>query len=356
MKIEIFSKNLKRLLLLILCLTSFNIVKSQDEPAWMMQSWRTEQYPSSVFITGFAQDGKNSNETLAQATERIKDIARADLSESILASVQSVSESYSESILVGGSESINENFKSQTKISTDLEINGIRVESYAKDNVVYGFAFANKYEIIGYYKANLNMQVQQIEGLISTATELEQKREKKKAKDEFNKALPIFTEITKAQGILSAVDKNITDDGLKMQKTMKLYNEIIQANARLAQGIFVYITTNEDMFGNKTTEIENRLKAILAVNSCSFTTDEAEADWKLYITAKSREYNLSKKIYFSYVDAEVQLFKAPSDKHVYQNEISQKGGHSLSYKAAAKKAYEEISDTISKEILKWINN
>jgi hypothetical protein len=356
MKIRISSKNLKYTFLLLLFLTTFNIVKSQDEPAWMLQSWRTEQYPSSVYITGFAQDGKNPNETLADATKRLKDMARAELSESILASVQSVSENYSQSILEGDSESITETFKSQTKISTDLEINGIRVESFVKNNIVYGFAYANKFEIIGYYKANLNMQVQQIEGLINTATELEQKREKPKAKTEFNKTLPIFTEVTKAQGILSAVNKNITEDDLMMQKTMKLYNEVVQANARLAQGIFVFIITDEDIFGNKTTDIENRLKAILAVNGCSFTTVEEEADWKLNITATSREYNLSNKVYFSYVDAEVKLFKAPSDKHVYQNEISLKGAHSQSYKAAAKNAYAEISDTISEKILTWINN
>lgn len=356
MKFKILIKNLKRISLLLLFLSSFNSAKSQSEPAWMVQAWRAEQYPANVFITGFAQDNKKSNETLAEATERLKNLARANLSTSILASIQSVSENYIQSILEGDSEAIKEKFEYKTNISTDLEINGIHADSYVKNGTVYGFASANKYEIIGYYKANLNMQIQQIEGLISTAAELEQKREKSKAKAEFKKTLPIFTEITKAQGILSAVDKNITDDDLKMQKTMKLYNEVVQANARLAQGILVYIVANEDLFGAETNSLENNLKAILAENSCSFTKAEEEADWKIFIKATAREYNYSNKIYFSYVDAEVQLFKAPSDKHLYQNEFSYKGGHSLSYKAAAKKAYEEISDTISKEILKWINN
>jgi len=356
MKIEILNRNLKRVILLILCLTSFNIVKSQKEPAWMKQSWRTEQYPSNVFITGFAQDEKNSNETVAEATERIKDLARTDLSESILASVQSVSENYSQSIMVNDSENFTENFKYETKISTNLEINGIRVESYVKNNLVYGFAFANKYEIIGYYKANLNMQVQQIEGFIKTALELEKNNEKNKAKEEFNKTLPVFTEVTKSQGILSAVDKSITDEDLKMQNTMKLYNDVVQANARLAQGVIVYIVTEENLFGNTSTAIENNLKAILAENGCRFTKDENEYDWKVIINATSREYNFSNNVYFSFVDAEVKLFKAPSDKHVYQNEFSQKGAHSKSYRDAAEKAYNEIGNSISEKILIWINN
>jgi len=356
MKIEILSKNLKRAVLLLLCITTLNIVKAQKEPAWLMQSWRTEQYPSNVFITGFAQDDKNSNETLAEATERLKDLARTNLSESILASVKSVSDNYIQSITEDGSETFTEKFQYETQITTDLEINGIRVEAYSKDNIVYGFAYANKYEIIGYYKANLNMFVQQIEGFISTAKELEEQREKNKARTEFNKTLPIFTEVTKAQGILSAVDKNATEDDLKMEKTMKLYNEIVQANARLEQGIYVYIVTNEDIFGEKTMAIENHLKGILAENGCSFTKDKDVADWKVKINASSREYNYSNNVYFSYVDAKVELFKAPSDKHVFQDEFSYKGAHSKSYNAAAGKAYTEVSKPISEKILNWINN
>ncbi len=356
MKTKTFFRNLRPYILIVVCLFSIKPVQAQNDPAWLLESWRTEQYPVSVFITGFAQDGINSNETVADATERAKNIARANLSEGIIASVQSVSDSYSQSIMEGDNESVKETFKSEIKVSSDLEINGIRVETYVKDKIVYGFAYANKYEIIGYYKSNLNMQVQQIEGFINTAKELEESNEKNKAKAEYNKALPLFDDVKYAQGILSALDKNITDSDLKMQKTMELYNEVVQANARLAQGIYVYINSNEELFGEETMALENHLKAILAENGCSFTTDETVADWKIKIKSTSREYNYSNNIYFSYVDAEVELYKAPSDKHVYQNEFSQKGAHSKSYRSAAKKAYDEISNPISEKILKWINN
>jgi hypothetical protein len=306
------------------------------------------------------QDGINKNETIAEATERVKNMARANLSESILASVQSVSDSYSKSIIEKDAKSFNEtvteSLQSQIKVSSKLDINGIRIESYVKNNLVYGFAFANKYEVIGYYKANLNLKVQQIEGFINTANEFENKREKKKAKDEFNKTLPIFNEIAEAQGILSALDKNISEDDLKMQKTMSLYNEVSQANARLAQGINIYMTTNEDLFGDSASSIENNLKAILSKNGCNFVTDPEIADWKIDISASSRQYNRADGFYYSYVDAAVKLYKSPSEKHVYQNEISEKGGHNKSYKDAARKAYDEISKQISNEILPLINN
>lgn len=355
MKTKTYLPNLKYLLFILL-LSCSELLFAQKEPAWISESWRSSQYPSSVYLTGFVQDGKNKNESVAEATERVKNMARANLSESILSSVQSVNDSYSESIMKGDSEVVNESFKSQIKVSTNLEINGINTESFVADNFIYGFAYANKYEVIGYYKANLNMQVQQIEGFINTAKELESKHEKKKAKDEFVKTLPIFEDIKKAQGILSALDKNITQDGLKMETTMNLYNEVVQANARLSQAIMVYINSSEDNFGDSSKAIENGLKAILAENECSFTTNEAEADWKIKINASSREYNYSNNVYFSYVDAQVELYKAPSDKHVYQNEFTQKGAHSKSYKAAARKALDDISKQVSEKILNWINN
>lgn len=356
MKAKFFTSIFNRTIFSVLFLSSFFIVKAQNDPAWLMESWRTTQYPPSTFITGFAQDSKNKSETIAEATERVKNFARANLSESILASVKSINESYSQSILEGKKESVSETFKSQINISTDIEINGIKLETFVKENIVYGFAFANKYEIIGFYKANLNMQVQQIEGYISTALELERNNEKNKAKEEFNKVVPVFDQIATSQGILSAVDKNISDEDLKMKQTMQFYNEVVQANARLAQGIVVFITTNEDLFNEKTYSIENNLKAILAANGCRFTKLEEEADWKVEIMATTREFNYSNNVYFSYVDAVVKLFKAPTDKHVFQDELSQKGAHSKSYRDAARKAYEEISNPISEKILTWINN
>jgi len=348
------NRTVKLLLLTIFLWPIIYSVQAQKDPAWLADSWRTAQYPSNIYLTGYAQDEKNNNESTAEAIGRVTSMARGYLSESILSSIKSVNDSYSQSISDGKSETIKETFQSEIQVSTNLEINGVNVESFVQGNTVYGFAYANKYEIIGYYKSSLNMKVQQIEGYIHTAYELEEKREKIKAREEFNKSLPVFEEIKEAQGILSALDKNISQDDLKIQKTMRLYNEVIQANTRLKQAVLVYISTHENLFGEHISAIESGLKAILSQNECSFTTDEDKADWKLYVNASSREYNYSNKVYFSYVDAEVQLFKAPSDKHVYQNTFEQKGAHSKSYQAAARKAYKEISNLISDEILSWI--
>jgi len=331
------------------------LIKAQESPAWLTNSWRIEQYPSNVFITGFAQDNKNAEESIADAIGRVTAMARGNLSEKIISSIQSVNDSYSQSISDGKSEQIKETFQSEIRVSTDIEINGVHIENYVKDNIVYGFAYANKYEIIGYYKSIINMTIQQIEGYIKTAQALEQQREKIKAKEEFNKTFPFFDKIKEAQGILTALDNTIPDEQLKMQKSIELYNEVVQANVRLQQAVLVFLSSNENLFGTQTTAIENGLKAILSENECSFTENENIADWKIYIKASAREFNYSKNVYFSYVDAEVQLFKAPKGKHVYQEILEQKGAHSKSYPDAARNAYNEISNLIADKVLERIN-
>lgn len=332
------------------------LIKAQEPPAWLTDTWRIEQYPSNIFLTGFAQDNKNTDESIAETIGRVTAMARGNLSEKIISSIKSVNESYSQSISDGKSESIKETFQSEISVSSDIKINGVHIENYVKDNNVYGFAYANKYEIIGYYKSTLNMNVQQIEGIITTAQELEEKREKIKAKEEYNKTFPYFDKVKEAQGILIALDHTIPDEQLKMKRTTELYNEIVQANVRLQQAVLVFVSTQEDLFGEKATAIENGLKAILSENECSFTDDEQIADWKIYIKASAREFNYSKNVYFSYIDAEVQLFKAPSEKHVYQEILEQKGAHSKSYNDAARNAYNEISDLLADKILNRINH
>lgn len=331
-------------------------LNAQSEPNWLSEAWRTEQYPSNVFLIGYAQDNINKSESVAKATERVQDLARANLSESLLSSIKSVNDSYKKSVMHGDNETISETYKFEINVTSDLVLNGVRVESFVKGNLVYGFAHANKYEIIGYYKANLNMYIQQIEGFINTTKELEDDREKSKAKKENEKALPIFDKIKEAQGILSAIDKNIPESELKMEHSMDLYNTVIQTQARLAQGIIVYIETEEDLFSTKVTKTETGIKAILAENGCRFTLNKDEADFKVIVSSIAREYNYSNKVYFSYVDAVVKLYKSPEEKHIYENKFSKKGAHSKSYNEAALNAYNEVGKVISEKILTWINN
>lgn len=329
---------------------------SQNKPLWVESAWRQANYPSSNFLTGFAEDVKGSDETVAKATERAKNIAAENLARNIVSTIHSVSKSYTQSVEYGDNEKLQKTFEAQTKSETDATINGIKVDSYydEKNNYVYAFAYVNRYEVIGYYKAQISMHIQQIEGYIATAEAFKQKAEIAKAEAEYNKTIPLFAKIEYAQGLLTAVDKNADETSLQIQKGIGLKNKVVQALSDLKQGISVLINYSADMFGTTTYALEDKIKAELSQNNCHFVYEQEQADWIITIDAKARQYNEMYGTYYAYVDATLNIERGYNHQHVYQNSFEQKGGSMRNFNDAATKAYTDIAPKIAGQILKYI--
>ncbi|MCW3807898.1 hypothetical protein [Plebeiibacterium marinum] len=339
----------------LITLFSFQLY-AQQEPQWTQSNWRQTQYPGTSFLTGFAEDVKSDNETIAEAMERIKNMALGNLAQSVISSVKSVSQNYAQSTMYGDSEEIKKTFETQTRSESDAEINNVKTETFhnTKTNFIYAFSYVNRFEVIGYYKANISMNIQQIQGFINTANQLISTAEKTKAKEELKKTIPLFSETEYAQGLLTAVDKNIDDSGLLMQKSVELRNQVINKLAELEQGVYIYFEALADVFSSSDKTLENKLKANLADNGCSFTNDKTVADWIVQINATSRKNTIYMDIYSSYVDAEIKLTKVYNQKVEYEDKMSKKGNSTKNYELAAVKAYENLASILSDNILEHI--
>ncbi len=342
------------LLVLIIC---YSINTYGQQPKWLSPDYRAIKYSEEVFLTSFTQDKKQAGETMADALDRVKDIVRADIAKNVITKIESVSKLYSEDKTINNSETFVEVFQSAIKTETNAEINGIKIDNYfdTENNAVYAIAYANKFEIIGYYKANISLNIQQIEGHIMAAEQLLAASEKSKAKKEYLKTVPLFAKLEYAQGLLIAIDKTTDENSLQTKKSIDYRIKVSKALAELEQGIYIYIECDSQLFENPSTLLENKLKSQLAKQGCSFTRNLNEADWIINIEASARKFsNPNQGIYFSYVDANINLTKKLGNKNVYQDEVKQKGG-SRGYKEAAQKAYEEIAMVLATNFLKWIN-
>lgn len=326
-----------------------------QEPLWLKPIYRESTYPNNEFITSLIQDNKEDSETTANAIERVKNLASANLVQSIISNIESINSYYAKSNIANGNENFNETYTSEVKATTNIEINGLKVETFISGNIVSAFAYANKSEITGYYMATLNMTLEKIRSTIESAAELENQSEKNKAKNLYKSTLPLFSQIQNSQGILAAINKDIQPTDLKMDVAMSYLQQLTLALSRLEQSILVFIETDEDLFGSKQHDIENQLKAELAKNNCSFSNEKENADWRISIKAKAREQNFSNGFYFSYVDATVWLYKSSNNKNIYQNSFSQKGVHNISYTTAAQEAYKKSGQPIATELIEWIN-
>lgn len=72
---------------------------------------------------------------------------------------------------------------------------------------------------------------------------------------------------------------------------------------------------------------------------------EASADWAITIKASSRQYNTmdfgSSVNYFSYVDAEIAVEKVVTNQRIYEDMLTEKGGHTHNFTEAARDAYKK---------------
>jgi hypothetical protein len=316
---------------------------------------RGELYPAEAFFTGFAESARRINESVEIAGKRLQKEAQGLLVESIRIKVESSTKSTNSSRRINQSETLESSLKSEVSTEAGAEIIGIKTESYydKSTNTVYAFAYANKYEVIGYYKANLSLQFQQAEGALKTAEQLEVSGEKVKARKQCDEVFPLLAKIRSAQDLLIVLDNTANSATLKVVETEQIYNSLTQMQARLVQATLFFVSGNEKLFGKIENIIANKVKADLAHKGCSFVKNVGQADFHLKITANVRLSSKVDDLVFCFADVEVDLFDNHKKKSVFSDEFSEKGG-SNSQEKAGRKAMENAANKIVEKLKPWL--
>ena len=348
---------MKTTTILLLALMSVSTLFGQTPPNWLQDADRERNYPNNVFITGLSTGNIRAGETKATAETRLRKEAQGYVAEAIRIQVTSVTDMHDtrikeQSTGKEATEKINSIFEAAVKTSSTIELTGLKTDSYYDENtgLIYGFAYVNKYELTGYYNAFLTMNMQQLESMLNTAKQLETSGEKSKARTQYEETIPLLVKVEQAQDVLVALDRNAN---IQRNKTAQYRSDIIQALARLAQGVYIYLEDKEDLFGKSSSLISNKVKSILSKNGCSFTADVSQCDYILKLNASARKHGDAGQIVFCYADVEVTLIKKQTQKTVYQEELKQKGGHT-SYENAAREAFEEAGKTIGDKLLERV--
>ena len=326
----------------------------QGIPDWLDEDFRRMKFPETVYLTGFVY--RIVENGVSETTQQAKIEAQADLVKQVRLMLKSKTQTQSSAQSINGRYEERESFANQTSAEANAEIIGMKTETYLdqKAQLVYAFAYANKYELTGYYKSNLTINIGQIESFVKTATDLEANNEKSKARQQLENARPIFEKIRSAQDLLIAIDANTSIEDLQQTKTESLYNQLTQMQARLAQGVYVYVQSSEDLFGVSVNIVTDKLMGVLAKRGCSFVDDSDQADFILSLSATARKIeNGSTSIVFCYGDVTVELYSNSKQKTVYRDEISHKGG-SNNYERAGRKAFEDVAALIADKISAWI--
>ena len=347
---------MKKIVLISCFFFAFLAVFGQGSaPAWLSENVRALRYPEESFYTGFVYYFVEQGKSQQSIVENAKTEAQADLVKQIRLRVEAKTQSNIYTQNTKGNYSETESFFSEAKTAADAEITGIKTETYydEKEKKVYALAYVNKYELIGYYKGNLSLNITQIEGLLQTAKDLETNGEKSKARQQLEAAKPLFAKVRYAQDLMNVFDPNMSSDDLQQQKTETLYNQLVQMQARLAQAVYVFVESTEDLFGTSVDIVANKVKAELAINGCSFVDDNEDADFKLRIRVTTRSSDKKDNIVFCYADTAIELFDNHKQKVVFSDEIAQKGG-SNSLDKAGRTAMANVAATIVEKLSNWV--
>lgn len=210
-----------------------------------------------------------------------------------------------------------------------------------------------KHELVLYLQNRLGQKLTQTRSYLNTATSLLHDGEKAKARQQCENANKELLAIRQIQDSIQKADVSVPYSLLKQDETEALYNEATALSAQLAQAVTVYVESNEDLFGKSVSIIADILKSKLAQNGCSFT-EEKRADYKILITAETRESSSTGSLVFCYADVSMELISTTKQRSLYSDNISEKGG-SNSKEKAARKAMENAADQIMKSISNLIN-
>jgi hypothetical protein len=333
------------------------VLWGQAPPRWMDRTERGRLYPSGAFLTGFVSETVRTGDDIPQTMERLKAEAQKALSESIRVRIEGHTLTSDRSLRVDGKEQIISTYQASVHASSNIELVGVKTDAWfdRRKNEVYAFACVNKRELADYCKAGIGLLLTQIESALLTAGQLEQSGEKARARKQCREAMSMLEQVRDAQDLLMVTDA-ADSESLQQTPSEALRNTAIHMLARLAQAVYVYVESREEIFGEKVDIIANKLKAVLSNSGCSFVTDAVQADFMLTLDASAREASNSDGLVYCYADVKIALFAVHKQKGVYEDKISQRSG-SVDRERAGRKALENIAVTsITDKLMPWIKN
>ena len=352
----------KRILLIIL-LSQPLFAFSQIPPDWWEPASRQFHYPKGEWYIGFVTGEQKPCESIDNAYSRLKDEARVEAVSSIRMNIEKQMSNSSRSELLHSTtqfdERITEVFESKTHISVELEVAGLKIDAWQdpKTKDIGAFAYVSRKELIKKTEKQITVTLTKIEMAIDNVSQMVEAEQKVKAREAAQNALPLFAEVEQSQKLLLSIDDDT--ESLQLDEMHSLQQKLLNICASLQHGLKLFISCTAVLGDKPFPTLQKELQAGLSDVGCEFVQDSSIADWSVYINANTRDYNCldygGVKAFTSYVDVGVGIDKQRTSQRIYEDEIHQKGTHTLNYAEAARSAYKDVVKNLSKTIKEVIS-
>ncbi len=300
-------------------------------PSWCNNEWRSNNYPRALYLQGFIVGEQQTNESIEQTLQRLKEQAQAEALQNIIATQNAIK-----------------------------DIPNLSVESWhnPQTNEVFAFAWAKKEDLVRTLKKQIISRVTRAEMAIEEAEGLLAEGEKNAARKSIAKAIEHLQQVEEQQKVVQSVDSNTEMEDIAFAESNALKQRVNALHQQLKNGVSVYIGGEVTVFDKSYPTFIQQIKQEISPMGCTFTTNEAEADWVIRLQGTMQEYNTMQKSSYStfVVMADVAIEIAKRGQIIYSGNVSQKGVHTNNTEQAAKEAYSEASKVIAVQINEIINN
>lgn len=273
-------------------------------------------------------------------------MARTNLARQIQIRVKEVSQMDKQA--VNGRSSIL--YRSSTTFSTDVDMNLAETKTHynTEQGKYYVLLYIDKASSAVYYENEVKMFISKVDNAVTISDNYVSTGFKQKAKSELQKALRLFDDAGKYFFWLNVFGL----DEYRIQHYLTEVNgqeqTIKQKLSELEYGTTYCIVCDADLFGKRYVKLANEVKGNLSASGCNFVDVPANADYVIRIKASARKYNEFQGAYFTYIDAAVTIDKNATGQRIFEDEVQEKGAHTLSYDEAARDGYKQITKEITK--------
>lgn len=156
---------------LFLFICFFNFLSANSKPAWVDDDDRLKNYPESEYLTGFTLESDISKGGNAELYNKLITNARTQLIQNVKVKIQVLSNLNTDNLQQNNSVSFRQQFTENASSTSDLELHGIKTETYydKSEKTVYAFAWCRKSELRDYYKGRFTEKQRKIENSLVLA-------------------------------------------------------------------------------------------------------------------------------------------------------------------------------------------
>ena len=288
----------------VLCLLFLSVIICGQtiSPSWIEDEFRSLNYPTDQWYTGFVRDKLSNNVNVANALKTLERDAQNQLAESIILRIEggSLLENISRQQQQGDkdAEIINTNYLQVVKTATMATTVKTDVRSYhnTSTNMLYAFAAVRRSDLLNFYLKRINLDLNKVEIALQASEKLVLAGKKISARRKCIEAKKILDDTTAYFDLLIAVTEDTDENLMQIEQNHYLHNSIEQLLIDLEQSTFVYVDCKyetkglpHDAFSSDPGILCDIIMQALNENECSVTDNQEEADYELILITSTTQ-------------------------------------------------------------------